>query len=79
MGANKMKFILICAMITLSGCASFIHNKPTGYGQMVRITGGAYIGKTGKLIDDCSWFENYKIELDSGYRVCVRIWDLERF
>jgi uncharacterized protein YceK len=75
-----MKTLLICAALMLSGCASFITNKPTAYGQRVTIIGGLYKGKTGILRDDCSWFENYRIELDDGgRRVCVRIWDLERY
>ncbi len=72
-----MKWIIVSFMF-LTGCAS-IHGTavPTGYGQYVKILKGTYEGNTGKLIGDCSGFENYMIELGSGRRTCVKIWNME--
>lgn len=63
--------LIIC--IFLSGCA----NLPTYYGQYVQITDGPYKGRTGKLIGDCSWFENYKVRLNTGKDVCIKSWNMK--
>ena len=50
---------------------------PTRYHQAVRITSGVYKGEIGRLIGDCSGFENYKVKLFNNNIICIRVWDLE--
>jgi hypothetical protein len=67
-----MRYIFVVLLLT--GCSTV---GPTRYGQHVRIIDGPYKGEVGKLVGDCSWFENYRIKLYNGRNVCVRIWHLE--
>ena len=64
----------IILVLLLSGCTTTM---PTKYGQDVYVSGEPYKGHHGKLIEDCSWFENYLVRLNGGKAVCVRGWHLE--
>lgn len=80
------KTILIIRVITwglivfmlssaLMGCA----NMPTAYGQIIEVTGGLYKGERGRLIGDCSGFENYKVDLYTKHGIiCVRSWNMQK-
>ena len=67
-----MRFIFLCFMI--SGCA----NMPTQYGDLVKIKAGLYTGYYGRLIGDCSGFENYMVLLDTNKKICIRSWNIEK-
>ncbi len=68
-----MKTLMFITLL-LTGCA----NMPTNYGDIVTITDGPYRGMTGKLIGDCSGFENYRVKLlERDKTVCVRSWNME--
>jgi len=65
----------LCLILILSGCTL----TPNRYGQLVLVIGGQYKGQRGKLIKDCNGIENYLVELRDNKRVCIRVWNLERW
>ena len=68
-----MRYCLL--FLLLSGCASV--RMPTWYGQRVIILNGPYKDQVGRLIEDCSGFENYRIKLVYKKETpCIRIWNM---
>ena len=51
---------------------------PNGYNQYVYINSGPYSGNRGKLVGDCKSFETYRVVLNTGKKVCVKVWHMER-
>lgn len=76
---NFEDFLWACVIAVLlffsTGCAT----APNGYGQLVHIIGGQYKGQRGRLIGDCSGFENYMVLTFNNKKICARVWHLERF
>jgi len=68
-----MKY-LVLSLLLLTSCST---TTPNRYGEYVKVVKGTYKDQVGRLIGDCSGFENYMVEL-SLKRVCISIWDLEK-
>lgn len=68
-----MKYIILCLLLT--GCVTIL---PNGYNQYVYINSGPYSGNRGKLVGDCKSFETYRVVLNTGKKVCVKVWHMER-
>lgn len=67
-----MNKLILAIIIFISGCT----NMPTRYGDTVIIKSGIYKNHIGKLVGDCSGFENYKVRVKERY-ICLRAWDME--
>ena len=64
--------IVVIVVLASLGCAGL----PTYYGQAIVVTRGEYINQRGKLLGDCSGFENYKVKLTYYNTVCIHSWDM---